>query len=160
VERDRADARCHLQRHAPRCATRLRDALRAFFKSEVDEAPLRRALGEAAPLYADTPEADEQRKRSMPILLALLDEAAPGISVRRRSFAAELYVASTASLGKHVSETPRTAAEVDAWAAATADIFLASGALRRIGKLVGIDLQGPPTSKASRSATTRAFARS
>jgi AcrR family transcriptional regulator len=35
-------------------AERLRAALVAFFRTEWDEAPLRRALGDAAPLYRDT----------------------------------------------------------------------------------------------------------
>lgn len=112
-------------------AERLRGAFRAFFKSEVDEAPLRRALGDAAPLYRDAPEARERRARGMPILLALLDEAAPGIPARKRAFAAELFIALMSSLGKQVSESQRTAAEVDAWANATADMFLAY--LRQLG---------------------------
>src|ERR1700759_4740287 len=44
-------------------AERLRAALRAFFRSELDEAPLRRALGDAAPLYRDAPEARAHRDR-------------------------------------------------------------------------------------------------
>jgi AcrR family transcriptional regulator len=104
---------------------RLRAAMRAFFRSECEEAPLRLALGDAAPLYRDAPQAQEQRKRGMPVLLALLDEAAPGIPARRRAFAAELFIASMTTLGKHVSETERTSAAVDRWADATADMFLA-----------------------------------
>lgn len=104
---------------------RLRDAVRAFFRSEVAEAPLRRALGDSAPLYLEANEADEQRKRGLPVLMALLDEVAPGISARKRAFAAELFIASMTSLGKHVSDSERTPAEVDAWASATADMFLA-----------------------------------
>jgi AcrR family transcriptional regulator len=106
-------------------AERLRVALRAFFRSEYEEAPLRRALGEAAPLYGDTPEAHEQRARGMPRLRALIAEVAPGMPPRRRDFAAELYVATLTAMGKHVSETARGTAEVDRWATAAADMFLA-----------------------------------
>jgi AcrR family transcriptional regulator len=106
-------------------AERLRRAMRAFFRTECDEAPLRRALGDAAPLYRDAPEAREQRERGLPILHALIDEAAPGLPPRRRAFAAEMYIAQLAAMGKHVSEATRSAAEVDAWANATADMFLA-----------------------------------
>jgi AcrR family transcriptional regulator len=113
-----ADAR----RSAPE---RIRAAVRAFFRSECDEAPLRRALGDAAPLYRDSPQAREHRRRGLPLLLSLLDQAAPGLSARRRGFAAELFGALLSSLGKQVSESGRTPAEVDAWAAATADMFLA-----------------------------------
>jgi hypothetical protein len=60
----------------------------------------------------------------MPTLRALIAAAAPTLPPRRRAFAAELYVATLAAMGKHVSETARTIAEVDRWAAATADMFL------------------------------------
>jgi AcrR family transcriptional regulator len=106
-------------------AGRLRAALRAFFRSECAEAPLRLALGEAAPHYRDAPEAREHRERGLPRLLAMIGAAAPGLAPRRRAFAAELYLATMSSMGKHVSETVRTPAEVDAWAAAVADMFLA-----------------------------------
>ncbi len=99
--------------------------MRAFFVSECDEAPLRRALGDAASVYGTSPRAREQRERGMPVLLALLGEVAPGLPARRRSFAADLFIASMTFLGKHVSETQPTPAEVEAWATATADMFLA-----------------------------------
>lgn len=104
---------------------RLRAAMREFFRSECDEAPMRRALGDAASVYGTSLQARERRRRGMPILLALLDDAAPGLPVRRRAFAGELFIATMASLGEHVSESEHTPAEVDAWAAATADMFLA-----------------------------------
>jgi AcrR family transcriptional regulator len=103
---------------------RLRVAMHAFFRSEYDEAPLRRALGAAAPLYGESPQAEEHRSRGMPTLRALIASAAPTLPPRRRAFAAELYVATLSALGKHVSETARTLAEVDRWAAATAEMFL------------------------------------
>ncbi|HTB59939.1 MAG TPA: TetR family transcriptional regulator [Polyangia bacterium] len=106
-------------------AERLRAAVRAFFRSEYEEAPLRRALGDAAPLYRDAPQAREHRARGMPLLRALIAEAAPDLPPRRRAFAARLYVATLAGMGKHVSETARSRAEVDSWAAAIAGMFLA-----------------------------------
>jgi AcrR family transcriptional regulator len=106
-------------------AVRLRAAMRAFFRSECDEAPLRRALGSAGPLYRETAHAREQRERGMPILHALLDEAAPGLPRRRRAFAADLYIATMASLGAQISETVRGRREVDEWADAAAEMFIA-----------------------------------
>jgi len=61
----------------------------------------------------------------MPLLRALIAEAAPHLPRRRRAFAAQLYVATLAGMGKHVSETARSRVEVDTWAAAIADMFLA-----------------------------------
>ncbi len=104
---------------------RLRAAVIAFFRTEYDEAPLRLALGNAAPYYHDAPEASAHRSRGKPLLVNLIGEAAPGISPRRRAFVAELYMATLAGMGKHVSEVSRTRAEVDTFAAATADMFLA-----------------------------------
>ena len=114
-------------------AQRLHAAMRAFFRSEYEEAPLRRALGDAAPLYRDAPQAREHRARGMPLLRALIAEAAPALPRRRRAFAARLYVATLAGMGKHVSETARSRAEVDSWAAAIADMFLAH--LRSPGRI-------------------------
>jgi AcrR family transcriptional regulator len=106
-------------------AQRLRDAMRAFFRSEYDEAPLRRALGDAAPLYRDAPQAKAQRERGLKILVALIAQASTGLSSRQRAFAAELYIATMSSMGKHVSETAHSRVEVDAWSAAIGDMFLA-----------------------------------
>jgi AcrR family transcriptional regulator len=105
-------------------AERLRAAMRAFFRTECDEAPLRRALGDAAPLYRDWPQARERRERGLPMLAALIDAAAPGLTPRRRAFAVDFYVTAMTAIGKQVSEEERTPAEVDAWATATADMFL------------------------------------
>jgi hypothetical protein len=42
-------------------------------------------------------------------------------------------VATLAAMGKHVSETAHSRGEVDTWAAATADMFLAHLGVRRAG---------------------------
>src|SRR5262249_13390213 len=111
------------ERRAPR--ERLRVAMRAFFRTEHDEAPLRRALGAAAPLYHDKSIADAHRKRGMPLLRRLVAAAAPRATPRRHRLAAELYIALLSSMGEHVSETARSRRDVDRWAATTADMFLA-----------------------------------
>jgi AcrR family transcriptional regulator len=105
---------------------RLREAMRAFFRTEFDEAPLRRALEDAAPLYRDSTEAHEHRRRGVPLVRALVAEAAPWLSSHRVARAAALYLHLLAAMGKHVSEMSRTRAEVDGWARTVADIFLAS----------------------------------
>jgi len=106
-------------------AERLRVAVGAFFRSECDEAPLRRALGDAAPIYRDAPHARQQRVRTLKVLDDLIGQVVSGLSPRRRAFAAELYIALMTSMGENISESGRTPAEVDAWAAATGDMFLA-----------------------------------
>jgi AcrR family transcriptional regulator len=115
-------------------AERLRAAMHAFFRTEYEEAPLRRALGDAAPLYRDAPQAREQREQGMPVLRDLIGEVAPSISSKGRAFAAELYVVVLASMGKHASEIARNRTEVDTWAAGAADMFLAYLAASAGGK--------------------------
>ena len=104
---------------------RLRTAQHAFFRTEFDEGPLRRALADAAPLYRDAPQAREQRARAEPLLNALIKAAAPKLSAQKRAFAADMYIALMSAMGEHVSETVKTRAEVDRWSAATAEMFLA-----------------------------------
>lgn len=104
---------------------RLREAMRAFFRSEHDEAPLRRALGAIAPRFRDSPVAQEQQRESQRLLRATLAEAAPNLTRRQLAFAGELYVATMGALGKHVTDDERSPREVARWADASADMFLA-----------------------------------
>ncbi|MEO6951403.1 MAG: TetR/AcrR family transcriptional regulator [Polyangia bacterium] len=108
-----------------RAPERLRKVLRAFFQSECDEAPLRHALDIMAPHFEPAPEVVKRRDRGRPLLVALIDEAAPGLDRRQLAFAAELYVSLMKSMGKQVSETVRSPAVVQSFADASADMFLA-----------------------------------
>jgi AcrR family transcriptional regulator len=103
---------------------RLRETMRAFFRTEHEEAPLRRALGEAAPHFRDSTVAAEHQRRSRQLLLATLAEAAPNLPRSQLSFAAELFAATMGALGKHVTDEDRSPADVERWAHASADMFL------------------------------------
>jgi AcrR family transcriptional regulator len=104
---------------------RLRAAVRAFFRSEFDEAELRVALGDAVPHYRDAPETAEHRKEGLRRGLAFMKEALPGVPARVRSFAADLVMNSMSALGKQISEQGRTRAEVDALAVAAGEMYCA-----------------------------------
>jgi len=104
---------------------RLRAATHAFFRTELEEAPLRRALGDAAPLYREAEPARAHRERGLPVLLRVLSEAAPQLSAKRRAFLAELYVTVLASVGERISETVESASQLETWSDAVADMFLA-----------------------------------
>ncbi|HTQ08278.1 MAG TPA: TetR/AcrR family transcriptional regulator [Polyangiaceae bacterium] len=106
-----------------RPAERLRAAMVAFFRTERDEAPLRRALGAAAPLY-ETSQSTEHLARSRARLAGLIAAAAPRLPKKQRAFAAELYVALLEAMGEHVSETAQSRAEVDHWGEVVAAMFL------------------------------------
>ena len=102
---------------------RLRAATLAFFRSECEEAQLRVALGDAAPLYRDAPEAEEHNIEGTRRMQAFLEELLPGVPARERAFAADLIKTAMSAIGKAVSEQNRSRAEVDRLATALGDMF-------------------------------------
>jgi AcrR family transcriptional regulator len=104
---------------------RLRAVVRAFFRSECEEAEMRIALSDAAPLYRDAPETREHRKSGRRRTLAFMREVLPGVSVRERAFASDLIMTTMSAIGKNVSEQGYSRNEVDRWATSTGDMFCA-----------------------------------
>lgn len=104
---------------------RLRRLVHAFIHSECEEAQVRTALSDAAPLYRDTPEAKEARHHSHAAIRAFMREALPQASDATRATAAELITSTLSAVGKRFSESPRQAKEIDAYAQAMADMFCA-----------------------------------
>jgi len=106
-------------------AERLRETTRAFFRSEVEEAPLRLALDAALPSYHDAPETRAKRQRSLQLGETFIAGMAPKATPGQRAFASELLFTTLSALGKSVSERAPTPAEVTTWADATSDMLLA-----------------------------------
>lgn len=104
---------------------RLRALVHAFIRSECDEAAMRVALNDAAPLYRDAPEAREARAPGDRTVQIFMQQALPGASGATRALAGDLITTTLSEVGKHFSETPRTAAEIEAYADAMADMFCA-----------------------------------
>jgi len=104
---------------------RLRSVVLTFFRSECDEAELRVALKDAAPLYRDAPETHEHRKEGRRRSLAFTRELLPDLSVRERAFVTDLIMTAMSAIGKTVSEEGHSRAEVDRLAMATGDMFCA-----------------------------------
>jgi AcrR family transcriptional regulator len=104
---------------------RLRDLVHAFIRSECDEAAMRVALDDAAPLYRDAPEAKEARASGRRTMQAFLREALPTASETAHALAADLITTTLSKVGKHVSESPRSAGEIETYAGAMADMFCA-----------------------------------
>src|SRR5262249_29476208 len=102
---------------------RLRNLTRAFLRSECEEAAMRVALDDAAPLYRDAPEAREAKAAGAGIVEAFLGEVLPGVSETTRLLAGNLITATLSQVGKAFSETPRTAEEIEAYAEAMAEMF-------------------------------------
>ena len=104
---------------------RLRVLVHAFIRSECDEAEMRLGLSDAAPLYRDAPEAREARAATDPVLQVFLREALPGASATTRALAGDLIEATLGAGGQRFSKSPRTPAEMNAYAEAMADMFCA-----------------------------------
>ena len=104
---------------------RLRALVHAFVRSECDEAAMRVALNDAAPLYRDAPEAREAKASATGIIAAFMREVLPAASDATRALAGDLIKTAMSEVGKQFSETPRTSAEIEVYADAMADMFCA-----------------------------------
>jgi AcrR family transcriptional regulator len=104
---------------------RLRILVHAFIRSECDEAAVRVALDDAAPLYRDAPEAHEARAAGDRILEIFMHEALPDAPEATRALAGDLIATTFSAVGKEFSESPRTPAAIEAYADAMADMFCA-----------------------------------
>jgi AcrR family transcriptional regulator len=104
---------------------RLRALVHTFIRSECDEAAVRVALDDAAPLYRDAPEAQEARVSAARTMQLFMREALPNSSDATRALAGDLITASLSAVGKSFSEVPRTSPEIEAYADAMADMFCA-----------------------------------
>ena len=104
---------------------RLRNLVHAFIRSECEEARMRIALSDAAPLYRDAPEAREAKAASEGIFQGFIAEALPLAPETQRTLACELITTTLGSVGKQFSESPRSAEQIDAFSDALADMFCA-----------------------------------
>jgi AcrR family transcriptional regulator len=104
---------------------RLRALVHAFVRSECEEAQMRTALNDAAPLYRDAPEAREAKAAGSDIVLKFMREVLPDAPEATRAQAGELIKMTLSQVGKAFSDTPRAAAEIAAYADAMADMFSA-----------------------------------
>ncbi|NUS21619.1 MAG: TetR family transcriptional regulator [Mesorhizobium sp.] len=104
---------------------RIRTLVHAFIRSECEEAAVRGALNDAAPLYRDAPEAREARATANRTVEAFMREALPDAPDSGRALAGELIVKTLSTVGADFSEKERTADEIEAYSDALADMFCA-----------------------------------
>lgn len=114
---------------------RLRALVHAFIRSECEEADVRTALNDAAPLYRDAPEAIEVRAEGSAIYEAFMRETLPRIGDEELRVATDLIKTTLSEVGCHFSETTRTDAEIETYSDAVADMFCAY--LEHLGHLSG-----------------------
>lgn len=104
---------------------RLRRLVHAFIQSECEEAQIRGALDDAAPLYRDAPEAQEVHAASTLIFHEFIHDLLPNAPERTRSVVADLTKTTLKAVGAHFSSTPREPDEIAIYADAVADMFCA-----------------------------------
>ena len=104
---------------------RLRTLVHAFLRSECDEAEMRVALGDAAPLYRDAPEAQDARESGDRTFRTFMREVLPEAAETTRHIACDLITTTLSAGGKHFSATSRTSAEIAAHADAMTEMFCA-----------------------------------
>ena len=104
---------------------RLRMLVHAFIRSECEEAQMRLALNDAAPLYRDAPEAREVRASADRTVESFMQEVLPKASTATRTLAGDLITTTLSAVGSSFSGRPRTDAEITTYADAMADMFCA-----------------------------------
>lgn len=117
---------------------RLRTLVHAFLRSECEEAEVRGALNDAAPLYRDSPEARQAQAEGDRMIDAFMVEALPKASAASRELAGDVIFTALSTVGSSFSQTRRTKAEIKAYADTMADMFCAYlQALRQVDRTPG-----------------------
>lgn len=102
---------------------RLRTLVHAFIKSECEEAEMRLALNDAAPLYRDAPEAQQVRASADRTVELFMQEVLPDASAATRSLAGDLITTTLSTVGSSFSGASRSQSEIKTYADAMTDMF-------------------------------------
>jgi AcrR family transcriptional regulator len=104
---------------------RMRTLVHAFVRSECEEAEVRIALNDAAPLYRDAPEAQQVRASADRTVKVYMKEVLPKASAATRARVCELITTTLSAVGSSFSAEPRSPAEIRNYSDAMADMFCA-----------------------------------
>jgi AcrR family transcriptional regulator len=104
---------------------RVRSLVHTFVRSECEEAGMRTALNDAAPLYRDAPEAIAARAEGSAIFRRFTIEALPEAAETSQAMASELMEMTLSHVGKAYSEEPRSSEEIAAFSDGLADMLCA-----------------------------------
>lgn len=110
------------QRYSPH--DRLRRTVRALFRSEAQEASLRKALGETGINLEHTREFLELRTRVFSEMSDFISEVVPALDSRRRKFTGEFVLTTMSSLAEQVTSRTHSRSEVERWASNCAEMLL------------------------------------
>ncbi len=103
-----------------------------FFRSEWEEASLRTALGDAAPLYRDSPAVAKHKQTGKRRALTFMKGALPNVSASERAFVAAFVMTTVSAVGKRISIEARSKSEVEVWALAVGEMLC--GYLQRLAE--------------------------
>lgn len=104
---------------------RVRATVAAFLRSECEEAALRTALAEEAPVFRESTDSIKSRRAVFRRFLAFWRKLLPHATSRQRLRAIDLVMTTVVAVGNQVSEKPRSADEIEAWAEDLSDMFCA-----------------------------------
>ena len=104
---------------------RLRSLILAFLRSEVEEAALRVALDDAAPLYRHSPELYEIEAEGDLIVSRFMSEVLPTATEATRHLVGDVIATTLTAVGSEFSETPRSDPEIAVYSDAIADMLCA-----------------------------------
>lgn len=104
---------------------RLRMLVHAFIKTEFEEAQVRMALDDAAPLYRDALEAQQTDQVWEVVMRDFMAEVLPTADAATRSLAGELIMTTLGTVGEHLSRSQRSADDIRRYGDAMADMFSA-----------------------------------
>lgn len=101
---------------------RMRALVLAFVRSECEEATMRTALDDAAPLYRDAPEVAEAKAAGEGIFQAFVQEVLPNATPAKQALVCELVTTTLGAVGKEFSASPRSEADISAFATELGDM--------------------------------------
>lgn len=104
---------------------RLRAVVHAFLHSECEEAEVRGALNDAAPLYRDSLEARQLRAEGDRMVQTFMAQALPKASAASRKLAGDLIFTTLSTVGRSFSQARRTRSDINAYADAMSNMFCA-----------------------------------
>ncbi len=102
---------------------RVHTLVHAFIRSECEEAQVRLALNDAAPLYRDAPEALEIRAATDDIVADFMVEVLPDATSQVRLRTGDLLKMTLSGVGSSFSSVSRTEDEILAYSNALADMM-------------------------------------
>ncbi|CAM3821535.1 division inhibitor protein [Vibrio aerogenes CECT 7868] len=97
----------------------------AFIKSECDEAKIRMALSDAAPLFRDSPEAGIIGAEMQTVCSAFISGILPASDSTTQTMATNVLRMTVSAVGKRFSEAPRTTEEISAFAQHVSTMLIA-----------------------------------